>query len=425
MRTLLALILTVLLLPTVSLAAEEAPYPFTDPYKATVFGTPAQFRYNFKAPVRPEVRAIRIDGRQVPEVFSYSRDMLFTTALQKGPAPLIFVIAGTGAEHNSDKMAFLTQVFYEAGFHVVALSSPTHMNFVVSASLHGVPGYVPYDVADLNRIMVWIRQELEEECRITGFALAGYSLGGLHAAFLASMDATQHDFDFKKVLMINPPVSLIRTVTRLDSWLTGENLGRVTVHQQIQDYIDRFSEYYLHADVTDLDDDFLYKMITDIGLDDRDLRTLIGAAFRISSASMIFTSDVCLQADYLVPPDHYPLKSSSPLLPYARQAFNISFEHYLDEYLLPFLQYMDPSIDRDTVVRQSSLEAIRPFLETTDKVMVVGNRDDVILDQGDVRFLEEVFGERAQLFDHGGHCGNMMHPAFVRAVIEKLGKVQP
>jgi pimeloyl-ACP methyl ester carboxylesterase len=294
------------------------------------------------------------------------------------------------------------------------------MNFVISASEHGVPGYVPFDVADLNRVMGWVREELAKECEITGYSVAGYSLGGLHAAFLAKRDAETHEFGFEHVLMINPPVSLYRSVTRLDAWLTAENLGRTTVHHEIEGFIDRFSDYYLHADVTDLDDDFMYDMITDIDLDERDFKTLIGAAFRVSSASMIFSADVCLRAEYLVPPDHYPLKTSSPLLPYARQAFDISFQQYLDEFLLPYLRYGDPSITRAEALRRSSLEAIRGWLETTDKVEVVGTRDDVILDKQDERFLETVFGERAHIFEHGGHCGNMMHPAFVRAMKEMV-----
>jgi len=420
MRTILALTLLILFLPVLAPAEEEQPYPFANPYRATVLGTPPAARYRFETPVRPDVRAIRIEGRNVPELFEYSRDMNFSTALQDHAAPLMFVIAGTGAEHNSAKMSFLTQVFYEAGYHVAALSSPTHMNFIISASEHGVPGYVPFDVADLDRVMGWVREELAKECEITGYSVAGYSLGGLHAAFLARGDAETHEFGFKHVLMINPPVSLYRSVTRLDSWLTKENLGRTTVHHEIEGFIDRFSDYYLHADVTDLDDDFMYDMITDINLDERDFKTLIGAAFRVSSASMIFSSDVCLRAEYLVPPDHYPLETASPLLPYARQAFDISFQQYLDEFLLPYLRYRDPSITRAEALRRSSLESIQGWLETTDKVVVVGTRDDVILDKQDESFLETVFGKRAHLFEHGGHCGNMMHPAFVRAVKEMV-----
>jgi hypothetical protein len=417
MRTIPALILLILLLPVACPAAEDPPFPFDDPYTATVLGTPPELRYHFKSPVRPDTLAVRIQDRNVPELFEYSRDMFFTTAMQSGPAPLLFLIAGTGAEHNSAKMAFLTQVFHEAGFHVAALSSPTHMNFVVSASGHGVPGYVPYDVEDLDRAMRWVRRELAGNHKITGYSVAGYSLGALHAAFLAEWDTRKHDFDFDRVLMINPPVSLYSSVTKLDSWLTAENLGKSTVHQKIEEFIDRLSEYYLKADVTDLDDDFMYDMIINVDFQDQDLKTLIGAAFRVSSSSMIFTSDVLLQAEYLVPPQDYPLKTSTPLLPYAQQAFGISFEDYLDEYLLPFVQYREPSMDRATLLRNSSLECIRPFLASSDKVSVVGNRDDVILRPDDLRFLDEVFGDRAHLFEHGGHCGNLMYPPFVRAMI--------
>jgi len=420
MRTALVLTLVFLLLPAAALAAGETPYPFTNPYRATVLGTPAKARYQFKTPVSPDVRAIRIEDRQVPDVFSYSRDMFFTTALQDHPAPLMFVIAGTGAEHNSGKMAFLTQVFFEAGYHVAALSSPTHMNFIISASRHRVPGYVPYDEADLDRIMGWVREELVKECEITGYSVSGYSLGALHAAFLAKQDTETHEFGFRHVLMINPPVSLYNSVTRLDSWLTEENLGRTTVHREIQGFIDRFSDYYLQADVTDLDDDFMYDMITDVHLDERDLKTLIAAAFRVSSASMVFSSDVCLRAEYLVPPDHYPLKTSSPLLPYARQAFDIPFENYLNEFMLPYLRYNAPTITRTEVLWRCSLESIRGWLEKTDKIKVVGTKDDVILNEQDLRFLESTFGNRAHLFEHGGHCGNMMHPAFVRTLKEMV-----
>ena len=61
----------------------------------------------------------RITPEQLQEALAY----------QKGKAPLIFVIAGTGAGFNSDKMLDLQSIFYRAGFHVVSISSPTPANF--------------------------------------------------------------------------------------------------------------------------------------------------------------------------------------------------------------------------------------------------------------------------------------------------------
>ena len=225
------------------------------------------------------------------------------------------------------------------------------MNFVVSVSEHGAPGYVPYDVNDLYRVMLWIKADIAKECEVSGYSITGYSLGAMHSAFLAHRDSEKGDFNFEKVLMINPPVSLIHSVARIDSWLTPENLGDLTVHEEIEHFIEMFSEYYERADVTDLDDNFMYELVTHVDLKDKDLRALIAVDFRVSSSSMIFASDVMLQAGYVVPPDEYPLTTGKPMLPYAEEAFEISFKEYLNEFLLPYIQYKEPGVDRYTLMK--------------------------------------------------------------------------
>jgi hypothetical protein len=420
MRLLVLTFLTLLIFPATILAAENSVYPYTNPYQATVYGTPPEMVYAIKAPVKPALKSIRIKDRDVPEVFSYSDEMFYSTALQKGKAPLIFIIAGTGAEHDSTKMKFLTQVFYQAGFHVVALSSPTHMNFIVSVSEYAAPGYVPHDVNDLYRVMLWIKTEIEKKKKISGYYITGYSLGAMHAAFLTHKDSELGDFNFRKTLMINPPVSLYHSVNRLDSWLTPENLGDKTPHDEIEHFVDLFSDYYERADVTDLDDNFLYELVTHIDLEDKDLRALIAVDFRMSSSSMIFSSDVCLRAGYVVPPDEYPLAAGTPLMPYAEAAFEISFEGYLNEFLLPYLKSLNPGMDRYTLLQKSSLYDIRTYLKKTEKIVLIGNRDDVILNDHDLSFIDGVFGDRATFFPTGGHCGNLMSTPFVEAMLEKV-----
>lgn len=419
MRRLL-LVLLITLIPAALAVAADYRYPFHDPYKATVYGTPPDMVYPLSSWMTPTTRSLKVEGRRVPNIFSYSDEMYYSTALQRGPAELVFIIAGTGSEHDSTKMVFLTKALYWAGYHVVALSSPTHMNFVVSMSEHAVPGYVPFDVEDLYRVMLRLKGELEQECEITGYSITGYSLGALHAAFLAHRDSERHDFDFRRTLMINPPVSLYHSVVRLDSWLTEENLGDQSVHSEIQEFIDKFSAYYEQSDVTDLDDDFLYEMITQVKLSDKNLRALIAVSFRVSSSSMIFASDVCKQAGYLVPPENFPLKQGDNILPYAKEAFEVSFEAYMNEFLLPYVQYVQPEIDYYTFMRQCSLYDIRSYLKTADSIRVIGNRDDVILNENDLGFIDEVFGQRARLFPSGGHCGNLMYAPFTQTMVEMM-----
>lgn len=420
MRTIVLLFLALLTFPANLLAADGVAYPYDDPFQATVYGTPPELIHAIKDPVKPKLRSLRIKNRQVPSVFSYSDEMYYSTALQDDEAPLIFIIAGTGAEHNSSKMKFLTQAFYQAGYHVVALSSPTHMNFIVSISEFAAPGYVPHDVDDLYRVMLWIKKEIEEEREVTDYFITGYSLGAMHAAFLTHKDSELGDFNFRKTLMINPPVSLYHSVGRLDSWLTPENLGDRTEHEEIERLVNIFSNYYERADVTDLDDDFMYEMITHVDLKDEDLRALIAVDFRVSSSSMIFSSDVCLQAGYIVPPNAYPLATGTSLMPYAEEAFDISFEEYMTEFLLPYLQYLYPTMDRYDMLKKCSLYDIRSYLKETDKIVLIGNRDDVILNDQDLSFIKNVFGNRAKLFYSGGHCGNIMFGLFVESMLEMV-----
>ncbi len=399
--------------------AETKQFPITDPYKATIFGTPPELMYKLKKPVKPDECEIIIDERRIPDIFWYDKNFYYSTAMQEGEAPLLFIIAGTGSEHDSTKMRFLTQLFYEAGFHVVALSSPTHMNSVISFSKYAAPGYVPYDVEDLYRAMKWIKADLEGEYKIRNYSITGYSLGAMHSAFLAKLDEERKDFHFRRVLMLNPPVSLYSSALRFDSWLSPENLGKRTPRQVIDNLIKAFSEIYVQSDIVDLDDNFLYALSQHKHFSEMDMRAIIAAAFRMSSSSMIFSSDVCLNAGYIVPVNKQ-LGVGDDLMPYIRVAAAITFEDYVDEYLLPYLQFIKPGTTKGELVKNCDLSSISDYLSKSEKIFVLGNEDDIILNSADVEFLKKTFGQRAILFPHGGHCGNIMFGPFARKAQELI-----
>ena len=49
------------------------------------------------------------------------------------------------------------------------------------------------------------------------------------------------------------------------------------------------------------------------------------------------------------------------------------------------------------------------------------NRDDMILGEGDIAFLEKTFGERATIYPTGGHCGNLSYRENVETMLEFFG----
>jgi predicted alpha/beta hydrolase family esterase len=71
-----------------------------------------------------------------------------------------------------------------------------------------------------------------------------------------------------------------------------------------------------------------------------------------------------------------------------------------------------------------SLMSIEEYLRSAENIYVVGNLDDPILSGDEVKFLQDVFGDKAYFFEHGGHCGNMMYAPYVRRMLEFTGEVQ-
>jgi len=204
-------------------------YPIEDPYLATVLGTRAADRAVVPGGVPFERRELpRVAGPRVPAVFWQQDAIEYGLSAQAHRAPLIFVIAGTGARYDEAKMSGLGQAFYGAGFHVVSISSPTHPDFLVTAMGSHVPGYMPVDVSDLYALMQRIRADLEGRIDVAAVDLIGYSLGATEAAFLAERDARERRLGFEKVLLIDPAVSVYASVRRLDALLASSPGGPET-----------------------------------------------------------------------------------------------------------------------------------------------------------------------------------------------------
>ena len=415
-------------------SAQAYDYPFTNPYEATVFGTLPRDEFDLSS-VRPagfsdlnplrDLGAVRgremlLHDRPVPEILWYNDTLQYTLAQQRGKAPLLFILAGTGSSHESATCSFLQRVFHRAGFHVVTLSSPTYPNFVVSASTTQVPGYIPHDVPDLYQSMDAIADRIGRD-RIASFHLTGYSLGGTQAAFLAELDTREGRFGFEKVLLLNPAVNLMTSAIRLDHLLSDNVADRAEAARTVSGLVRQLSEAYRASDQVNFGDEFLFALHRNRSISEKELKILIGVAFRPSLASMVFTSDTCTGAGYIVPRGHRIVKEE-PLAPYLDAAVGVSFEDYVKEYLLPFLQYHDPAITPEKAVAACSLEAIGPFLRGAGGIAVMTNADDPILTPENFAFLERTFGPRLTVFPVGGHCGNLRFRDNVAAMLDFFRK---
>jgi hypothetical protein len=357
-------------------------------------------------------------------VFWYQREFLYTLSYQKQEAPLIFIIAGTGSSFYSSSMIFLQKAFWGAGFHVICLSSPTQMNFITTASATGVPGNIVEDTQDLYRVMTRAWEQVKGRIKVSEFYLTGYSLGASQSAFVAKLDEEKRVFNFKKVLMINPAVSLYNSAKILDDMLLQAVPGNSPEEfdRWFNALIAKFGEAYKMMKNPNLDHDFLYdayRILRKHGQVPKpeNLAGMIGVVFRLASTNLIFSADV--MANYgLIVPKNRVLGSADSLTDYFKVTNRANFITYFDEFLYPYTRSQEPGLTKEALMERLSLRSIESYLRSTPKIVLMGNEDDLILAPGEMAFLKEVFGSRAKIYPYGGHCGNMTYRANVYYMLD-------
>ncbi|MDF3846228.1 serine/threonine protein kinase [Pseudomonas citronellolis] len=386
-------------------------YPLGNPFEATIATTPAELRpqlpddadidqHDYALKLRPEREF------QLPDNFWPVKKLHYRLARQDHPAPLVFIIAGTGASYLSSTPEYLKRLFYGAGYHVVQISSPTSWDFMAGASMRATPGYSPDDADDLYRVMQAVRAQ-HPSLPVTGYYLTGYSLGALHAAFVSHLDETRRSFNFKRVLLLNPPVNLYTSVSNLDRLVQTQVKGITDSRTYYQLVLGKLTRYFQQKGYIDLNDAFLYDFQhSRQHLTNEEMAMLIGTTFRFSSADIAFTSDLINQRGLVTPP-HYPINEGTSLEPFFKRALQCDFDCYMVEQLIPMWRKRHGGGSLPQLIQQTSLYALQQYLHDTPKIAVMHNADDVILGPGDIGFLRRTFGDRLTLYPLGGHCGNL------------------
>jgi len=334
----------------------------------------------------------------------------FSLAYQKTAAPLLVSIAGTGGDHASGKAAVMKNIFFNAGYHVLSMTSPSNADFIFAASSTNLTGITPQDAADLYAVIQAALDKIGDRIEVTEYYLTGYSLGGLEAGFVAELDDRERKIGFTKVLMVNPPVNLLTSVSNLDQIVAPGELVAETGSRSLKGFTDglfqRMAEYFKRTGRMDLSGDSLYKIAEGIELTDFELRALVRIAFGLSTADIVFTSDVMNKGGYVVPVGQ-SLGGGSTV--WFKRAMRWTFVDYFERVVLPYWQQTHPEDSQADAVRKWSLLGIEEYLRSTRKISVIHNRDDIILGPGDIDFLDRVMGDRAIIYPLGGHLGNMTY----------------
>jgi hypothetical protein len=403
-----------MLLGVMGSQAEAYDYPLRDPYAATIIGTPEEFQPQLPEKIDYELLNLKaLPDRTTPDVFWYQRDFRYSLTYQKEEAPLVFVIAGTGSAFYSSSMIFFQKLFFQAGFHVICLSSPTNMNFIVTASATSVPGDTVDDAQDLYRVMTLAWNQVKDRIKVSEFYLTGYSLGATQAAFVSKLDEERRVFNFRKVCMINPAVNLYTSARILDGMILQALPGGAdTFDPWFKQVFQKFSEMYKIMGHHDLTHDFLYEVYRTIYKThppkQENMAGMIGTVFRLSASNMLFTADVMTNSG-VIKPKNLELGRADSLTDYFKVCGRTTFIDYFEELFYPYFKAKQPGLTEAALIERLSLRSIETYLRSTPKIFLMENVDDLILAPEDLAFLKDVFGARAKIYPFGGHCGNMKY----------------
>jgi pimeloyl-ACP methyl ester carboxylesterase len=405
---LLLFIACLLLSPLPSIAADEGyGYPIPGSYEATILGTPPELMP--EPPAKMLIRQLVLDvipDRQKPPIFFYDEGLRCTFAYQEKKAPLVFLIAGAGASDRSPKITALMMSLYQAGFHVITLPSPSTSNFIVSASQSRIPGDLTEDAADLYRAMETAWDQVKGDVEVSSFYICGYSLGATQAAFVAKLDEDRRVFNFTKVLMINPAVSLYSSAGRIEDLLKQIPGGAKKQGIFFNRMLSKFSRFYRRGNFVSINDEFLYAIYTEKLFSREETGGLIGLTYRINLAGMIFSSDVMTNSGYVVPKNKV-LSSTDSTFDYFLVSTHLSFFDYFNEYLYPYFQKLRPGLSKQAFIDSLSIRSIEGYLKSSAKFGVMTNENDFILTKGELDYLRQLFGERTKVYPRGGHLGNL------------------
>lgn len=359
-------------------------------------------------------------ARPLPAVLWFDRRLRVWFTAQDKPAPLAIVIAGTGADGNTEELSLLRATLYGAGYHVLTMPSPTNPGFIAAASSTGVAGDLLQDSRDLYEAAVAIVARLPKRVRITDVDILGYSLGGAHAAVVKSIDGSEGRLKIHRAVMIEPPVSLFDSMNRLDRlFALSIGNGAEGVDRLYRRVFVGLANYDRASDQVRIEDTNLMAAAGAVLRTDADYSAAIALSFRLALMNLFYEGDLYAATGIVTDP-HHPPQPGDPTAAVVQRLLGKSFSEYFDEVFAPYYLAHRPGATHESLVKASRLAIIGDALRTDRDYYAQTNANDLILDADELAWLRATLGNRIAVYDHGGHLGNLGDRQQIADMLEML-----
>ena len=340
---------------------------------------------------------------------STGHDMKFNCWIQPNTAPLVYIAPGLGSHRQSSQILSLAEAIYQNGFSVVTTTGTFHPEFMERASTAALPGYPPTDCHDLLLELTEIDGTLEKKYRgrFGKKALVGASMGGFQTLYLAAreQEETPGLLRFDRYVAIDTPVDLHGCDARLDRYYEAP-LGWPADQRQAR------VNNSLHK---------VAKLLTLPPSPSRlppfeaiESQYLVALSFRLTLRDTIYSSQSRQNMGILQTPLSTWRREAS-----YREIMDYSFGDYFNKFVAPY--FRSKGIGTSEFIRELDLRTYQTSLRAQQKVRVVVNRNDFLLNPRDISWLEStILPSRLKIFPEGGHMGNLASPPVQEALIDAL-----
>ena len=398
-------------------------YPYKDnAIMATVMGTPGSQWYKFKKGKAPKVKKFKAI-KKVPEILRQWSDYEYGVWTQKNDAPLMILVSGTGSLYNSGLTMYMANVFYDRGYNVIALSSPTTMPYIVSQSKNNYAGYIKDESTHMYELIAAaVLKEKADGMKVTKTHIGGYSLGGFQSLLIQELDSKNKKIGIEKSLMLNSPVSILTATQKLDSYLVENGIYNAEGLEKFMDNIFGKLVYDEKIEVSDIDFTDVRSAVSKLQLKDSDFEVLTGLLFRFYSANMTFAGEVFSGKDAVGRlSDKKTYKRFDSVTKEFREGLSVSFDEYSKEILYPYLKKNKyPDLTMEQFIKEFDLRNSQEFIEKNNKnIIFMTSKDDILITESDLDYINKTFGNKV-IIPYGGHTGILWHKDVANLMIDKL-----
>ena len=398
-------------------------YPYKDnAIMATVMGTPSSQWYKLKKGKAPKVKKFKTI-KKVPEILRQWSDYEYGVWTQKNSAPLMILVSGTGSLYNSGLTMYMANVFYDRGYNVIALSSPTTMPYIVSQSKNNYAGYIKDESTHMYELIATaVSREKAEGMKVTKTHIGGYSLGGFQSLLIHELDSKDKKIGIEKSLMLNAPVSILTATQKLDSYLVENGIYNAEGLEKFLDNIFGKLVYDEKIEISDVDFTDVRSVVSKLQLKDSDFEVLTGLLFRFYSANMTFAGEVFSGKDAVGRlSDKKTYKRFDSVTKEFREGLSVSFDEYSKEILYPYLKKNKyPDLTMEQFIKEFDLRNSQEFIEKNNKnIIFITSKDDILITESDLDYINKTFGNKV-IIPYGGHTGILWHKDVANLMIDKL-----